>query len=184
MVLTVSFVLSPVTGLFCHRRQRIKVLSAPGRADLPSLVSMLLIAHGPKPALQPHRTQNAAASTASRAASVTIAIRPFVGGMAKVLDMIWGEREAEYFCKGDWTHESTSRPTGKSPHGGESKFRSCELAAAAIGDDCNQLLDPRRHVRIIFGHQRTRRAVRLPTGQGRHSGRCEDWLARRGRSER
>jgi len=33
MVLTVSFVLSPVTGLVCHRRQRIKVLSAPGRAD-------------------------------------------------------------------------------------------------------------------------------------------------------
>src|SRR5712672_1770004 len=30
---TVSFVLSPVTGLFCHRRPRIKVLSAPGRAD-------------------------------------------------------------------------------------------------------------------------------------------------------
>jgi hypothetical protein len=33
MVLTVSFVLSPVTGLFCHRRQRTNVLSAPGRAD-------------------------------------------------------------------------------------------------------------------------------------------------------
>src|SRR3982075_2554612 len=36
MVLTVSFVLSPVTGLSCHRRLRTKVLSAPGRADLPS----------------------------------------------------------------------------------------------------------------------------------------------------
>src|SRR6266704_3962656 len=34
MVLTVSFELSPVTGLFCHRRQRTNVLSAPGRADL------------------------------------------------------------------------------------------------------------------------------------------------------
>ena len=33
MVLTASFVLSPVTGLVCHRRLRIKVLSAPGRAD-------------------------------------------------------------------------------------------------------------------------------------------------------
>src|SRR5258705_9990251 len=33
MVLTASFVLFPVTGLVCHRRQRIKVLSAPGRAD-------------------------------------------------------------------------------------------------------------------------------------------------------
>jgi hypothetical protein len=33
---TTYFVLSPVTGLFCHRRQRIKVLSKPGRADLTS----------------------------------------------------------------------------------------------------------------------------------------------------
>src|SRR6202051_3091493 len=33
MVLTVSFELSPVTGLFCHRRLRTNVLSAPGRAD-------------------------------------------------------------------------------------------------------------------------------------------------------
>jgi hypothetical protein len=32
MVLTAYVVLSPVTGLFCHRRQRIKVLSKPGRA--------------------------------------------------------------------------------------------------------------------------------------------------------
>jgi hypothetical protein len=33
MVLTVSFVLSPVIGLSCHRRRRIKVLSVPGWAD-------------------------------------------------------------------------------------------------------------------------------------------------------
>src|SRR5438309_11367302 len=36
MVLTVYFVLSPVTGLFCHRHPRIYSSSAPGRADLPS----------------------------------------------------------------------------------------------------------------------------------------------------
>src|SRR6266446_5509591 len=30
---TTYFVLSPVTGLFCHRHSRIKVLSKPGRAD-------------------------------------------------------------------------------------------------------------------------------------------------------
>jgi hypothetical protein len=35
MVLTASFVLL-VTGLFCHRHLRIKVLSKPGRADLTS----------------------------------------------------------------------------------------------------------------------------------------------------
>jgi len=34
--LTVSFVLSPVTGLFCHRHQRTDVLSAPGWADITS----------------------------------------------------------------------------------------------------------------------------------------------------
>jgi hypothetical protein len=33
---TTYFVLSPVTGLFCHRRQRMCGSSAPGRADLPS----------------------------------------------------------------------------------------------------------------------------------------------------
>src|SRR3979490_1828843 len=68
MVLTASFVLSPVTGLFCHRHQRICGLSCPGWAALPSanltpasgrqdhttspsaatsLVRVLLIAHGP-----------------------------------------------------------------------------------------------------------------------------------------
>src|SRR6266852_4615036 len=36
MVLTVSFVLSPVTGLFCHRRSADMVLSKPGWADLTS----------------------------------------------------------------------------------------------------------------------------------------------------
>src|SRR5713101_9765806 len=35
MVLTAYIVLSPVTGLFCHRHPRIKVLSLPGRADMP-----------------------------------------------------------------------------------------------------------------------------------------------------
>src|SRR5258707_1510555 len=33
---TAYVALSPVTGLFCHRRQRISDLSAPGWADLPS----------------------------------------------------------------------------------------------------------------------------------------------------
>src|SRR3979409_1181945 len=36
MVLTVSFVLSPVIGLGCHRRLADMVLSAPGRADFAS----------------------------------------------------------------------------------------------------------------------------------------------------
>src|SRR5712664_3151865 len=36
MVLTVSFVLSPAIGLFCHRRQRTNVVPKPGRADITS----------------------------------------------------------------------------------------------------------------------------------------------------
>src|SRR6266850_1110815 len=125
MVLTVSFVLSPVTGLFCHRRQRIsRVCARSGRLHLRELDASVgasgphdfavhsnrlssacsLIAHGfIEPALQPRRAQNAAASTASRSASVTIAIRPSVGGMARVLEVIWVRREWKYFWKQDWT---------------------------------------------------------------------------------
>ena len=87
MVLTVYFVLSPVTGLFCHRRLRTNVLSKPGRAD--STSANLTPASGRQDhttspytaivsrqravdrsqvfrlALRSHRAQNAAASTAS-----------------------------------------------------------------------------------------------------------------------
>src|ERR1700736_5361898 len=96
MVLTVSFVLSPVIGLVCHRRLRIKACPRPvgptclrkldagveasGPHDFAVRSKHLssarsVIAHG-KPALPSRRAQNAAASTASRPASVTIAIRP------------------------------------------------------------------------------------------------------------
>ncbi|SRR6266446_5744132 len=92
---------SPVTGLFCHRRLADMVLSKPGWADatpqnltpasgrqdhtiLPSAKSVSrprAIDHSQvfRPALRSHRAQDAAASTASLPASVTIAIRPSVG---------------------------------------------------------------------------------------------------------
>src|SRR4030088_3709496 len=76
MVLTVSFVLSPVIGLSCHRHPPDMALSAPGRADLTSAgldagveasgphdfavrekrrsSALLVIAHG-KPALRSFR---------------------------------------------------------------------------------------------------------------------------------
>jgi hypothetical protein len=135
MVLTVSFVLSPVTGLFCHRHPRIKVLSKPGRADLtsanltpasgrqdhttsPSATTSLVRSLRDRSqafrlALQPHRAQNAAASTASLPASVTIMIRPSGGvGWHEFVEMICPTGEAKYFCKGDSTEKC---PTGKSP---------------------------------------------------------------------
>jgi hypothetical protein len=39
----------------------------------------------------------------------------------------------KYFCKGDWTHESTNRPTGKSPDSRESKDGFLSHHAGAIG---------------------------------------------------
>src|SRR5258708_29889894 len=68
-------------------------------------------------ALPSHRAQNAAASTASLPASVTIAIRPSVGwdGDSSRFDL--GQREQIFFGKSeikDSTALSTNRPTGKS----------------------------------------------------------------------
>src|SRR6266700_2891929 len=119
-------VISPVTGLFCHRRLRTGIASAPGRADptsatltpasgcqdhtispyaATSLVRVLSIAHkSHRPALQPRRTQNAAASTAFHPAFVTIMIRPSCGmGWRKLVEMICPTGEAKYFCEQDWT---------------------------------------------------------------------------------
>src|SRR6266852_7673631 len=100
MVLTVSFELSPVTGLFCHRRPRTNVVPKPGWADAtsanltpasgrqdhttsPYAATSLVRSLGDRsqaearPAI--HRAQNAAASTAPLPASVTIMIRPSGG---------------------------------------------------------------------------------------------------------
>ena len=118
MVLTVSFALSPVTGLFCHRRPRTNVVPKPGRADITS--ANLTPASGRQdhttspyaaasfvsspfdrsrafrqPALQPRCAPNAAASTASLPASVTIAIRPSggVGCESCRFDLGWVKTE-------------------------------------------------------------------------------------------
>jgi hypothetical protein len=99
MVLTVSFVLSPVTNSFCHRHRRIglvrarsgrlclrKLDTSNGRQDhttSPSAKAPFVRAPSDRsqviPALPSPRAPDAAASTASRPASVTIAIRPSSG---------------------------------------------------------------------------------------------------------
>jgi hypothetical protein len=98
MVLTACFALSPVIGLSCHRHCRTKGLSAPGWADLPSdnltpasrrqdhttsPSATEFVVRVPfdrsrvvKPALHHVPRPTLPASTASRPASVTIAIRP------------------------------------------------------------------------------------------------------------
>ena len=122
---TAYTVLSPETNSFCLRRRRIEDLAKPGwdrniSAGLtpatgarttrlcrplqspfvgarPSLMSKLtlrkLLA---RPACRGHRSPHPT--------SVTIAIRPSCGrGMAGVVGVIWGEREAEYFYVEGWT---------------------------------------------------------------------------------
>ena len=78
---------------------------------------MPLTAHGEQSALRSHRTPNAAASTASHPASLTIRIRPSVGRDARVLELIWVRWQQIFFGKSeikDSTALSTNRPTGKS----------------------------------------------------------------------
>src|SRR5712672_3476045 len=135
MVLTVSFELSPVTGLFCHRRSADMFLSKPGRADLnsanltpasgrqdhttsPYAATSLVRSLGDRsqafrqPALQSHRAQNAAASTASHPASVTIAIRPSVGWDAKSSRSVSGCAETGIFLQ-----RGLDTPVNKGPDG-------------------------------------------------------------------
>src|ERR1700730_13393367 len=134
MVLTAYVGLSPVTGLFCHRRLADIVLSKPGWVDLnsanltpasgrqdhtilPSAKSVSRQHAGDRSrvfrlALQSHRAQNAAASTATHPAFVTIMIRPSCGvGWREFVEMICPTGEAKYFCKWDSTQKC---PTGKS----------------------------------------------------------------------
>src|ERR1700687_1885418 len=109
---------SPVTGLFCHRRLRTDVVPKPGRADItsanltpasgrqdhttsPYAAASLVSSLGDRSqvfqlALQSRRAQNAAASTASHPASVTIAIRPCSGtGWRECVEMICPTGEAK-----------------------------------------------------------------------------------------
>src|SRR5258706_8837534 len=58
-----------------------------------------VIAHGPKPALRSHREQNAAASPASRPASVTIGIRSSVGWDGEGCRDVSTKQGNEKFCE-------------------------------------------------------------------------------------
>jgi hypothetical protein len=121
MVLTAYVVISPVTGLFCHRRLADIVLSLPGWADrtpqnltpasgrqdhtiLPSAAIVPRQRAGDRsqvfrPALRSHRAQNAAASTASHPAFVTIMTRPSVGWDTKSSRCDLGCAKTEIFLQ-------------------------------------------------------------------------------------
>src|SRR5256885_2667147 len=96
MVLTVSFVLFPVTGLVCHRRQRkyFRRLDASVGASEPHDFAVHLTCCS---------SAAPSASIASRPAFVTIAIRPSVGRDGVTNEVICFGEEHEYFWKWGWT---------------------------------------------------------------------------------
>src|ERR1700733_15017687 len=91
MVLTVSFALSPVTGLCCHRHL----------ADTSAKLDASVGASGPPDVAVRERSAFVNApltSTASRPAFVTMASRPSVWDeMAKDMQVIWLRWEWKYF---------------------------------------------------------------------------------------
>jgi hypothetical protein len=107
MVLTVYSALSLVTGLVCHHRRR----------NLFHQLDASVGASGPHGFAVRRTTLSSVAppaSIASHPAFVTIAIRPLEGLDGKHVEVIWVEREQEYFCKGDWTGSIRLIPFDKS----------------------------------------------------------------------
>ena len=103
MVLTVSFALSSVIGLYCHRRladigvsNPLELTSPSARLDASVGASGL---HDFAVRKNAPSSEAPLASTASRPASVTIAIRPSVGRDGGDLNLIWVRRERKYFLK-------------------------------------------------------------------------------------
>src|SRR5882757_7586165 len=109
MVLTVSFVLSPVTMLVCHRRLRFtRQLDASVGASGP---------HDFAVRIKRCSSLSASASTASRPALMTLRNAPLWDRTVSDILLIWGKREAEYFCKGGWTGFGDLPRRGKSALG-------------------------------------------------------------------
>jgi hypothetical protein len=111
MVLTISFVLSPVIGLSCHRRLRkgFRKLDASVEAPGPHDFAVRKITRSSAAQL---------ASTASRPASVTIAIRPLVGWDGGGYSFDLGQARNEIFLQKGLdsmrTTPAPNSPTGKS----------------------------------------------------------------------
>src|SRR5256714_14221879 len=124
--LTVSFALFPVTGLCCHRRlaSTAKLDDSVGASEPHDFAVRLTCCSSKAPS----------ASTASRPAFVTIAIRPSVGRDGATNEVICFGEERNYFCKRGWTANSATRPSGKSrraPKQNPLLPRRCDLTVRA-----------------------------------------------------
>ena len=96
MVLTAYFELSPVTGLSCHRRL----------ADISATLDTSVGASGPHDfavrisAIRQRRIRVHRIPSRVRDDRDTPLMWDETAGD---IEVIWGKREAEYFCKGGWT---------------------------------------------------------------------------------
>jgi hypothetical protein len=135
MVLTAYFVLSPATNSSCHRHQRIKVCLSPvgptrlrqldtsnGCQDHTALPSAAIVVRlravdrsraFRQPALPSRHTPDAAASTASHPASVTIAIRPSGGRDGEGSRTDLGQAGTEIFLEMGLDSRMTDLPVGQ-----------------------------------------------------------------------
>src|SRR5436190_8154945 len=97
MVLTASFVISPVIGLSCHRRQRnyFRKLDASVEASGPHDFAVRITQRSSAlPSRPPHPVPNVRDDRDT----------PLMwDGMARLIVLIWVRPETECFCKGDWT---------------------------------------------------------------------------------
>jgi hypothetical protein len=111
-----------------------------------------------QPALQPRCAPDAAASTASHPASVTIMIRPSEGGTAEDVKVIWVKRKTKFFREGGWTGESLICPL-------RANQPTCPLRQPLAGScpklPFNSLRQPSRHAQS--GHAGSAKRCRLMT---------------------
>jgi hypothetical protein len=164
MVLTVSFVLSPVIGLSCHRHPSDMADPRPVGPTLPplnltpasrrqdhttspyaatSFVSMPPIAHRPFADLPCHHVSRLTLPRPPHSTPrfVTIMIRPSCGvGWRESVEMICPTGKAKYFCKGDLPDGQISGP--RREHIALVSRTRCSALRAAP-----QSRDPYRHQR-------------------------------------
>src|ERR1700716_1382423 len=135
MGLAAYLVLSPATNSSCHRHQRIKVCLSPvgptrlrkfntsnGCQDHTALPSAAIVVRlravdrsrvFRQPALRSRHTPDAAASTASHPASVTIAIRPSGGRNGERSRTDLGQTGMEIFLETGLDRQTSEQPVGQ-----------------------------------------------------------------------
>src|SRR5258708_30076198 len=127
MVLTAYFVLSPVTGLFCHRHQR----NCFHRLD--TSVGGVRTTRLRRP-LSCRSSKALSASTASHPASVTIAIRPSVGWDGDRYRSDLGQTRKDLFLQTGLDSKFTDLPVGQISQPVRRNY-SISLAPTRVGEN-------------------------------------------------